>query len=260
MEQITSSQNPLIKEIKGLKQKKNRDDKQQFFIEGSRFVQEALKEETQILRIVISEKYSRSGDTALVDTARSRGIPVILTSDKVFADISDTENPQGILAVLEMKHWHWEELLQGRKFLLLLDSLQDPGNMGTIIRTADAAGVNGILISQGSVDVYNPKVLRSTMGSIFHVPFLYIDDMHECIDVLQQQGIMVCAAHLRGDRSYTALGRKESIAVMIGNEANGISEEAARRADVLVKIPMPGKSESLNASIAAALLMYEVIR
>lgn len=132
--------------------------------------------------------------------------------------------------------------------------------MGTIIRTADAAGMTGVIVSKGCVDVYNPKVLRSTMGSIFHIPICQSQDIFETMDRMKKRGIKICAAHLEGSCDYFDLEYKNNIAIVIGNEANGISEEVKNFADILVRIPMPGRAESLNASVAAGILMYEILR
>ncbi|PNT93528.1 23S rRNA (guanosine(2251)-2'-O)-methyltransferase RlmB [Clostridium thermosuccinogenes] len=258
---ITSSQNPVVKEVKSLKIRKHRDEKGLFFIEGTRFVEEALKEKAGICKIVITDAFhSNPANGELLNRIKSAGYETYILSDRLFREISDTENPQGILAVIRRKTYSLEDILSGSSFLLILDSLQDPGNLGTIIRTADAAGVDGVILSKGSVDLYNPKVLRSTMGSVFHVPALYADDLTKAIGIVKSAGFKVYAAHLKGKTSYFNVDLKKNIAVIIGNEANGIREEVAEQADMLVKIPMSGKAESLNASVAAGLLMYEVVR
>ncbi|MDF2522545.1 MAG: methyltransferase, TrmH family, group 3 [Clostridiales bacterium] len=261
MQTITSSQNPVIKEIKSLKIRKNREEKQLFFIEGIRFVEEALKEGVAIETILFSDRlYETRGGEDIISQIREGDYETYHLPDKLFQEISDTENPQGIIAVVKMKQYKLEEIIDEGDFFLILDSLQDPGNMGTIIRTADAAGVTGIIISRGCVDIYNPKVLRSTMGSIFHIPFCFSESLPEAIRQLKEQGIKVFAAHLDGKLNYFDADMKCGTAIIIGNEANGISQETAEQSDSFVKIPMPGRSESLNASVAASLLMYEVVR
>jgi TrmH family RNA methyltransferase len=145
-------------------------------------------------------------------------------------------------------------------FIVLLDSIQDPGNMGTIIRTADAAGFDGVIALNGCVDIYNPKVLRATMGSIFHIAIADHADMAETMSMIRKNGLKTFAAHLRGDKSIYEADMCAGGVILIGNEANGLSDELTLCADELVKIPMPGKAESLNASIASALFMYEMVR
>lgn len=261
MQTITSNQNPVIKEVKSLKARKSREEKQRFFIEGIRIIDEALKERVAIESILLSDRlYETKGGEEILSRIRCENYETYHLPDKLFQEISDTENPQGIMAVVKMRRQKLEEMIEGGDFFLILDSLQDPGNMGTIVRTADAAGVSGIIISRGCVDIYNPKVLRSTMGSVFHVPFCFSENLQDTILALKAKGLKVFAAHLNGDSNYFEINMKNSTAIIIGNEANGICKEVAEQADTLVKIPMPGKSESLNASVAASILMYEVVR
>lgn len=261
MNTISSNQNTIIKEINSLKKKKFREEKKLFFIEGLRFVDEALKENVEILRVLVSEQFvsSKNSDTIL-GKVKKKNIDLFLVTDKIFNEISDTEAPQGILAVVRMKSHTIDEILTPDSFIIVLDSVQDPGNLGTIIRTADAANSSGILLSKGCVDAYNPKVLRSTMGSIFHIPHVFSENIAEDLKGLKNRGIQVLAAHLEGKRFHFETDLKQSTAVIIGNEANGISEDIIRFADELVRIPMPGKAESLNASVAAGVLMFEVVR
>lgn len=261
MQTITSSQNSVIKEVKSLKIRKNREEKQLFFIEGIRFVDEALKEKAPISTVLLSDRlYETRGGDEILSRIRGENYETYHLPDKLFQEISDTENPQGIMAVVKMNQLKLEEVIGDGDFFLILDSLQDPGNMGTIIRTADAAGVEGIIISRGCVDIYNPKVLRSTMGSVFHVPFCLSENLPDTISKLKGKGLKVFAAHLNGEINYFDCDMKNNSAIIIGNEANGISKEVSEQADTLIKIPMPGRSESLNASVAASLLMYEVVR
>ncbi len=258
MDIITSNQNLLIKEIKGLELRKNREEKGLFIAEGLRFVEESVKEKALIDKIVVSNTFLE-GKSAM-DRIRNMGLPCYVVSDKIFKEISDTQTPQGILAVIKKKDALIGDIIKSSNKIVMLESLQDPGNMGTIIRTADAAGMTGIILSKGCVDVYNRKVLRSTMGSIFHLPIHRTDDFIGTIKELKAKGIKVYASHLEGSINYYDIDECQNTAVIIGNEANGISDEAAMAADCLIKIPMPGKAESLNASVAAGILMYEILR
>ncbi len=259
---ISSNKNPVIKEIKALKEKKFRDQKGLYFIEGIRFVEEALKENVKISKILVSDKLKDvHGGKEILERLESHGFHNIYTlSNNIYMEITDTESPQGILAVLKKEAVSINSVYDDKNFFVVLDSLQDPGNMGTIIRTADAVGVTAVIVSKGCVDVYNPKVLRSTMGSLFHIPVCYSENILETLQEMKDKGIKLCAAHLKGRKNYFELNYKEKIAIIIGNEANGISDSVADISDELVKIPMSGKSESLNASVAAGLLMYEVLR
>lgn len=188
-------------------------------------------------------------------------VPVEIVSDPVFESVSDTKSPQGVLCMVSQKTYELKDMLRGKNpLLLLLDHLQDPGNLGTILRTGEAAGVTGLVMSDDCVDIYNPKVIRSTMGSVYRVPFVYVEDFSETVDLLKKKGISVYAAHLDGKTAYDKEDYRKGTAFLIGNEGNGLREEIVRRADIRVRIPMQGKTESLNAAVAAAVLMFEASR
>ena len=180
--------------------------------------------------------------------------------------MSETITPQGVLAVVGMPCYRLldEDYLDkiysktGKIKLLILEDTSDPGNLGTIMRTAEAAGVTGVIMTKGTVDIFNPKVVRSTMGSIFRLPFAYVEDLKEVIKELKKEGISFYATHLKGEKSYKAIKYSDRSAILIGNEARGLSDEVADLADTYVLIPMQGRVESLNAAVAAALMMYEV--
>lgn len=179
-----------------------------------------------------------------------------LVTDEVIKKASDTETPQGILFIAKMPEYRFEDILDGN--LLILEDIQDPGNLGTMIRTAEGAGVSGVIMSKGTVDIFNPKTIRSTMGSLFRVPFVYADNLIEAVSKVKKAGTKVYAAHLRGKQNYDEIDYNGKSAVLIGNEGNGLKDETADSADIYVRIPMSGKLESLNASIAAALMMYRM--
>lgn len=166
-------------------------------------------------------------------------------------------DPQGILSLVRMPSWTWEQVTGGSNpLILVLEDLQDPGNVGTILRTAEGAGVTGVLLSRNCVDLFHPKTIRSTMGSVYRMPCCFPEDILEAADRLRQQGIRTFAAHLAGKRSYAGEDYRGGSAFLIGNEGNGLSRQLADRADCLVRIPMEGQVESLNAAVAAAVLMY----
>lgn len=253
---ITSTSNQKVKELLQL-QKKSRARNQEgvFVAEGSRMVGETP--EKSLVRLYVSETYYRKHEQELKKYGSQ---PEVLT-DSVFAHVSDTKSPQGILAVVRQMSYTMEEIAgQKNPHILVLDNLQDPGNLGTIFRTAEAAGVTGILLSRDCVDIYNPKTIRSTMGAVYRMPFLYMDDMMEGIAYLKNKNIRVYAAHLEGKNSYDKEDYCCGTAFLIGNEGNGLRPEVAEKADVWVRIPMEGQAESLNAAVAAALLMFEVSR
>ena len=200
-------------------------------------------------------------DCALSAKSRRIGRCLRCLTDALFAAVCDTENPQGILAVCKKLDWDADAVLAKKTpFLLLAEELNDPGNLVTVILTADAFGADAVFLSKGSVDLYNPKVLRATMGSLFHVPVFQNIDLHALSEKMQAKQIPLYAAHLKGNRYPYALPLQDACAFLIGNEARGLSEDAAALCDAWVKIPMPGQAESLNASVAAGVLLYEVVR
>lgn len=257
---IMSSSNKLIKEIKSLHNKKDRWNKKCFFIEGTRSIEQCMKSKIDIKYIVYSEELLGSDGFKLIEQIENYGYELYEISKSIFKEISDTDNPQGILAVVEFMENTIESALKEENFFILLDRVQDPGNMGTIIRTADAFGANGVIVTNGCVDVYNPKTVRSTMGSIFQIPIIHMRNIDDAIETLKNKNINIISTSLNTDKySYDIDFIKDS-ALVIGNEANGVSEQIIENSDELVKIPMSGSAESLNAGVASAVLMYEVLR
>ena len=279
MEIISSKDNKRIKYIRSLLEKGGiRKKNHSFVVEGIKLVDEAL-EYGNVLDIIASESLYEdivSGDLTrnalLSDNGKhiikqvKQGTSLTVVSDAVFKSVSETITPQGILAEVEMpKHRLLEENFleiayekTGKIKLLILEDTADPGNLGTIMRTAEAAGVTGVIMGEGTVDIFNPKVVRSTMGSIFRLPFAYVDDLKAVILRLKRDGISFYATHLKGKESYRDISYSDKAGILIGNEARGLSDEIANLADTYVIIPMQGKVESLNAAVAAALMMYEV--
>ena len=253
---ITSTSNPQIKRLLQLQKKaKVRDEENVFVVEGLRMFAEVPK--NRVEKVYISESlYNRKKlDLNLQE------FPLEILSDQVFGHVSDTKTPQGILCVVKREKYDIEELLQVKNpHFIVLDNLQDPGNMGTIVRTAEAAGVDAVFMSRDCVDIYNPKTIRSTMGSIYRMPFIYIEDILKLLDNFRSKGVKSYAAHLDGEKIYDQEDYASGVAILIGNEGNGLRDEVAEKADILVKIPMQGRVESLNAAIAASVLMFEVFR
>ena len=256
---ITSTGNARVKQlVTWQKKRKARDEEGVYIVEGIRMYREAPR--AQVREVYVSEQfYSRYGEE-LGLSAWGRQMEIL--SDHVFSHVSDTKTPQGILAVVKQQPYSFEELLGKEKasFLLILDHLQDPGNLGTIMRAAEAAGVTGILMSSDCVDIYNPKTIRSTMGALYRVPFVVSEDFTGDIERLKKAGVSTYAAHLGATISYEGADYKKPCAFMIGNEANGLSDEVAALADCKILIPMAGQVESLNAAMAATVLMFEAAR
>ena len=279
MEIISSKDNKRIKYIRSLLEKGNiRKKNHQFVVEGIKLVDEAL-EYGKVLEVVCAESlYNElisgdlSGNRLLAENDKNitsyvkKGSSLLVVSDTVFKSMSETKTPQGILAVAEMPDYGLLDkgfleqayTKNGKIKLLVLEDTADPGNLGTIMRTAEAAGVTGVIMGKGTVDIFNPKVVRSTMGSIFRLPFAYAEDLKETIQEFKKQGISFYATHLKGEKSYKDIKYSDMSAILVGNEARGLSDEVADLADTYVLIPMQGKVESLNAAVAAALMMYEV--
>ena len=279
MEIISSKDNKRIKYLRSLLEKGSaRKKNRQFIVEGIKLVDEAI-EYGKVCEIILSEslyeeiilggliKNALLADNGknLIDYVNDDNSTTVV-SDAVFKTVSETINPQGVVAVVTMPEY---EILNegfltqtynktGKIKLLILEDTADPGNLGTIMRTAEAAGVTGVIMGRGTVDIFNPKVVRSTMGSIFRLPFIYVEDVRETIRELKKYGISFYAAHLKGKQSYKDVKYSDKAGILIGNEARGLSPETAELADIYIIIPMQGKVESLNAAVAAALMMYEI--
>ena len=255
---ITSTSNARVKELVQLQKKsKVRNEQGVFLVEGVKMYQEIPQE--QLVKVYVSETFADKQKEEINRLKDRRKLEYL--SDHVFQYVSDTKTPQGILCVVRQSTYCLEDILEAEDaHLLVLDNLQDPGNLGTILRTAEGAGVTGIIISKESVDIYNPKVIRSTMGSIYRVPFVYVEDLKEAIEKVKAHGIFTYAAHLDGKNSYDKEDYTKKTAFLIGNEGNGLRKEIADLADTWIRIPMQGQVESLNAAIATSVLMFETAR
>ncbi len=251
---ITSTSNPVVKQIAGLQARaKARQESGLFVAEGAKLVEELP--ESQKIRVFASESYLQNEkNKKFAEKVGAEPIP-----DIVFQRMSDTKSPQGILALARQRTAAREEVLGGGP-VLVLEGLQDPGNLGTILRTGEAAGIGGVLADPTTVDRYNPKVVRATMGAIYRVPYVVEPDLGECIKALKKRGFRVFAAHLAGRTDYDREDYRGPSAFLIGNEGRGLTEETASLADVYIRIPMEGQVESLNAAVAASILLYEASR
>lgn len=261
MLEISSPNNPKIKLIKSLYRKRERWKNKLFLIEGIRLVEEGIDNAYPIRDIIYTDElFNTQGGPEIFEKIQDHK-NLIYMPFNLFKEISDTENPQGIMAVADFPSRSMEESFKSEDpLILILDEIQDPGNMGTIIRTADAFNIDGLIISEGSVDIYNPKVVRSTMGSIFRLPIYYVEDMLATVEDLKSKGFEIYTSSL-GDTNYIYdVDFKGAKGIIIGNEARGVSEELYRLANGRVKIPILGQAESLNAAIASSIIMYEAIR
>ena len=256
---ITSTANQQVKQLIQLNKKaKLRSERDVFVVEGPKMFGEAPKE--RIEKAYLSESCFEKQYGGQQDRLPA-GIACEVVQDSVFKAMCDTQTPQGVLCLVKQYHYTLEELLKKeRPLFLVLENLQDPGNLGTIMRTAEGAGVTGVILSKGSVDIYNPKTIRSTMGSIYRVPFLYAEDLQQVLELLREKGVRSYAAHLQGTETYDREDYTGGTAFLVGNESNGLSQELASGADCYIRIPMEGQLESLNAGVAASILMYEAYR
>jgi TrmH family RNA methyltransferase len=251
---MISKDNKIVKLGLKLKQKKYRDEESKFIIEGIRFVEEGILA-GDVEHIFYSQKLF---ETRGFDRILGSKLNAYEVSDAVLNELCDTENPQGVAAIVNKKLWNTGNIKND--FIIIADGIQDPGNMGTIIRTCDAAGVGAIAVIKGSVDIYNPKTLRATMGSIFHLPVIIYEDFKNLAEELSKVGYNIYAASLDTEYYIYDCNFKEKTAVVIGNEANGIPMEHMQMCTHKIKIPIVGTAESLNAAIAGAVIIYEVVR
>ena len=253
---ITSTSNAQVKRLLQLQKKsKARNEEKVFLVEGIRMFSEVPKERVE--KVYVSESFYNKKKSEI----RFSEYQTEILSDTVFEYVSDTKTPQGILCIVKQREAAWKELLDlPNPHFIVLDNLQDPGNLGTIVRTAEGAGVDAIFMSKDTVDIYNPKVIRSTMGSIYRMPCVYVEDIIALLEEFKKKGIHSYATHLAGKNSYDQENYKGGTAILIGNEGNGLRDEVSEAADIWVKIPMLGQVESLNAAIAASVMMFEVAR
>lgn len=250
MESISSPKNEKIKELVKLQTAKGRKKAGMYLLEGEHLVEEAIKERAQIKLIVVTSNRLEDYKNLLSQT----DVQVLVVSQDVFHKLSMTETAQGILAVVEIVK---QEILPHKGRFIVLDAVQDPGNLGTIVRTADAAGFDAVVLGTGTVDLYNDKVLRSMQGSHFHIP-VFQANLQEYLPILKEKGVQVAVTALHRDsKDYSVLQGATDVAIVVGNEGQGVSDDVIDLADVVVTIPMFGKAESLNVSIASALLMYK---
>lgn len=269
---ISSTANSKVKRLAALVQKaKMRREEQLFVVEGVRMFREAPV--PWIREVYVSEAFlgkleGEAGDQKARDIReRLKKCRCEVLADAVFQKVSDTHTPQGVLCVLAMPHYELAEYVdrwmtdsQKAPLLVLLEDLQDPGNLGTILRGGEGGGVDGVIMTRQTVDIFNPKVIRATMGSIYRVPFFVTENMGDTIDFLKKSGVTVYAAHLEGSVDYDQPDYAPPTAFLIGNEGGGLRRETAARAGKYIKIPMLGQVESLNAAAAATILMYEAAR
>lgn len=257
MQIITSKDNENIKSIKKLKERKYRDLNNEYIIEGIKILKEAIQEKAVIKKIVICEECLANNiidEKLLYEIAK---YDCLYVSKKIFEGLTDVSKPQGILAVVEKNNK--KDINYNEDIIVALDGLQDPGNLGTILRTLDSANLSQVVVSKDTVDAYNPKVVRSTMGAIFRVNIVEAENLKETLKEMKRHKYKVMCTDLTASKNIYEIDYNKKILV-IGNEANGISKELLDMADEKIIIPMLGKTESLNASVATSIIVYEYVR
>ena len=261
---ITSTANAKIKQLVQWQTKaKERRRDGVFVAEGTKMFLEApdaLVREVYVTGELIDrlKQGKTEKEQLLLNKLERSGYETV--TQEVMKKAADTQTPQGILSVLNQPRYEAEDILFADGLYLILENLQDPGNLGTMFRTGEGAGVSGVIMTRETVDLFNPKTIRSTMGSVFRVPFIYVETLSPIMEKMRKKGIVTYAAHLKGTASYDAFDYRKGTAFLIGNEGNGLTKETADAADSYLRIPMEGKLESLNAAVSAAILMYEAHR
>jgi TrmH family RNA methyltransferase len=257
MDIIKSKDNSKIRYVRSLSSKKGRDEKNAFIVEGVKFVNEAIYENAHIISLIFNENtLNKTNAREIYDFALKSEIEIVTCEENVFKTVADTISSQGVLAVIEMKKNF--STINDFKFAIMCDRIQDPGNLGTIIRTADAFGPAAVILNKGCVDEYNPKVVRASAGAIFRVPFIHSDIDKEMISKLKESGYAIISTVVDSEYSFEDIDMYEKICLVIGNEGQGVSQEISECSHMNITIKMSGRSESLNASIAAGISIYEI--
>lgn len=258
MQVISSKDNEFIKHVKKLKDKKYRDINKEFIIEGIKLIKEAIEEKAEIKQIIICDNCQNNDIITKELMYEIAKYECIYVTENIFKTISDVNTPQGILAIIR-KNGGETEIDYSQDIIVALDDIQDPGNLGTILRTVDSIGLNQILVSKGTADSYNPKVVRSTMGAIFRVKIIECEDLEKTLKEVKKHKFELAITSLQTENSIYDVNYNKKL-IVIGNEANGVEQKIQDMADIKVKIPMLGKTESLNASVATGIVLYEYVR
>lgn len=258
MQVISSKDNELVKHIKKLKDKKYRDESNEYIVEGVKLIEEAVKENAKIKKIIICDETTRTYEIPTNVMLEIAKYECIYVTDKIFSSITQVTNPQGIMAIIE-KETKNQLIDYSQDIIVALDDVQDPGNLGTILRTVDSIGLSQIIVSKETADAFNSKVVRSTMGAIFRIKIIETENLKQTIKEIKKHHFKLMVTSLQTENSIYDIDFNKKI-IVIGNESNGVSKEIQDIADEKAKIPMLGRTESLNASVAAGIVMYEYVR
>lgn len=258
MQIITSKDNDFVKHVKKLKDKKYRDLSKEYVIEGIKLIKEAIEEKAEIKQIVICEDCAKTDVISKELMYEIAKFECVYVNKKIFNTLTGVVNPQGIIAIIGRED-NKNEIDYSQDVIVALDDIQDPGNLGTILRTIDSVGLTQILVSRGTADVFNPKVVRSTMGAIFRVKIIECEDFEATLKEVKKHKFKLVVTSLQSKESFYDIDYNKKV-IIIGNEANGVKQEIQDMADNKVIIPMLGKTESLNASVATGIMLYEYVR
>lgn len=259
---VTSPQNPRLKYVRRLAGRRFREREGKFLVEGSLLVEEALLSRWPLELLVFTEEWKKSSPgRKILALAKRAAVPLLEVAAGIFAELAGTQSPQGVLAVARRREENFPALVRRKPALLVLvDAVQDPGNLGTIIRCADAAGAGGVLVTKGTVDPYNPKTVRGTMGSLFHLPVLALAETAEALQEVAGAGLQLVVGDPGAKTPLFACDFTRPTLIAVGNERRGCAPEILAQADKIVCIPMPGRANSLNVAAAAAIMLYEAVR
>ena len=258
MDIISSKDNEIVKNVRKLKEKKYRDLENAYIVEGIKMVKEAILEKASIKQIIICDDCEKTDSIPKELMYEIAKYDCLYVTSKIFKYISEVQTPQGVLAVVE-KNNRDEDINYNEDIIVALDDIQDPGNLGTILRTVDSVGLTQILVSKGTADCYNPKVVRSSMGAIYRVKVIECEDLLETLKEVKRNKFKILVSSLKESNSIYNVKYNKKVLV-IGNEANGVEERIMNIADEKIKIPMLGKTESLNAAVATGIILYEYVR
>ena len=258
MDIISSKDNEIVKNVRKLKEKKYRDLENAYIVEGIKMVKEAILEKASIKQIIICDDCEKSDSIPKELMYEIAKYDCLYVTSKIFKYISEVQTPQGVLAVVE-KNNRDEDINYNEDIIVALDDIQDPGNLGTILRTVDSVGLTQILVSKGTADPYNPKVVRDSMGAIYRVKVIECEDLLETLKEVKRNKFKILVSSLKESNSIYNVKYNKKVLV-IGNEANGVEEKIMNIADEKIKIPMLGKTESLNAAVATGIILYEYVR
>jgi TrmH family RNA methyltransferase len=261
MKKIFSKDNRFIKLARQLNQRKQREKTGLFIAEGVRSLEDVLRSDYTLQAILINSVFKTKTEAKRLLSKVDKSVPLMEVEDSLFQELALTENTQGVMVIIRQKKHILETFLTSSpQFIVVADSVQDPGNLGTIIRTTAAAGASCLVVTKGSVDIYNPKVVRASMGGIFFLPVLSVENSGSFVELLKLNGYRIVVGDLEGQIMYYEADLKQPVALVIGNENSGPSQLFKKNADLIIKIPMLGDVESLNAGVAAGILIYDAVR